>query len=41
MGQGADQELKIEAGSVFLLIPGVPHWYAPDPDTGWAPRQNR
>ena len=35
MGQGADQELKIEAGSVFHLIPGVPHWYAPDPDTGW------
>ena len=34
-------ELKIEAGSVFLLIPGAPHWYAPDQDTGWARRPNR
>ena len=26
---------KIEAGSVFLLFPGVWHRYCPDPKTGW------
>lgn len=25
----------IEAGTAFLLFPGVPHSYAPDPQTGW------
>jgi AraC-like DNA-binding protein len=33
--QGAEQELPIEAGSVFFLIPGVPHWYTPNPSVGW------
>ncbi len=26
----------IQAGTAFLLFPGVPHSYAPDPATGWA-----
>jgi AraC-like DNA-binding protein len=25
----------IEAGDVFVLFPGVWHWYTPDPKTGW------
>jgi AraC-like DNA-binding protein len=32
---GEDRPRGLEAGSVFLLLPGVPHWYAPDADTGW------
>ena len=33
--QTATRSWRIEAGSVFLLFPGVPHWYCPDRDTGW------
>jgi AraC-like DNA-binding protein len=33
--QGDDKSWKIVAGSVFLLFPGIPHWYAPDKETGW------
>lgn len=29
-------EYAIEAGTAFLLFPGVPHSYSPDPTTGWA-----
>lgn len=32
---GEDRPRRLEAGSVFFLMPGVPHWYAPDPETGW------
>lgn len=28
-------QLRIKAGDVFLLFPGVWHRYAPDPETGW------
>jgi len=33
--QSVSRSWPIETGSVFLLFPGVPHWYAPDNDTGW------
>ena len=29
------QLYRIIEGTVFLLFPGVPHWYSPDIDTGW------
>jgi AraC-like DNA-binding protein len=29
-------EYALEAGTAFLLFPGVPHSYAPDPETGWS-----
>ena len=27
--------LEVSRGSAFLLLPGVPHAYRPDPETGW------
>ena len=30
-----EQEFKLQSGSAFFLFPGVPHWYAPDIETGW------
>ncbi|HEU5068856.1 MAG TPA: AraC family transcriptional regulator [Verrucomicrobiae bacterium] len=32
---GSSRRSTIEAGTVFLLFPGVWHSYAPDPATGW------
>jgi AraC-like DNA-binding protein len=26
---------KIEPGTAFLVLPGLKHWYKPDPETGW------
>lgn len=31
----ATGKLKVEAGMVFLLLPGIWHRYRPDPETGW------
>ncbi|MEO5712273.1 MAG: AraC family transcriptional regulator [Luteolibacter sp.] len=31
----ASGELRIEAGTAFLLFPGTWHRYRPDPETGW------
>ncbi len=33
--QGAGRSWSIGAGTVFLLFPGVPHWYAPEKKVGW------
>jgi AraC-like DNA-binding protein len=33
--QGVSKSWRIGAGSVFLLFPGVPHWYSPDKEIGW------
>lgn len=29
------KEFRISPGTMILLIPGMRHWYAPDPETGW------
>jgi len=29
------RKYTVEAGSLFLLFPEIPHAYRPDPDTGW------
>lgn len=30
-----DEEYTLKSGSVFFLFPGISHFYAPDPETGW------
>ncbi len=33
--KSGEKETRIDSGTMFMLFPGVKHWYSPDDDSGW------